>query len=433
MNSQPAPTLKPYPSYKQTGIPWLTSVPNHWSLQRLKKLVRIKTGGRDTIHKREDGNYPFFIRSQTVERIDTWSHDGKAVLTAGDGAVGEIFHYVNGKFDYHQRVYMFHDFTDIEGKFFFHYFKATLRHETSQGTAKSTVDSLRLPMLQNFPVVVPPSSEQAAIVRYLDHADDLINRYISAKERLIALLDEQRQAVIHEAVTRGLDTNTAFEPSTVPELGDVPAHWQIFQLGRLGNFSKGSGGTKDDEITEGLPCVRYGDIYTFHKCFVRQTRSFIARHRAHDYAPMKYGDVLFTGSGETIEDIGKSVVNLIDGEAYCGGDVILFRPRAKTHPEFLGYLLDSARAIHQKASMGRGITIMHIYSSQLKYLWLALPPFAEQVQIAAHIGKVTKEVDQAINGTQHQVNLMNEYRTRLIADVVTGQTDVRNATVELPN
>ena len=293
--------------------------------------------------------------------------------------------------------------------------------------------SLRPEHFKAIHTCVPPPKEQATIVRYLDDADELINRYISAKEQLIALLEEQRQAVIQQAVTRGLDTSTAFEPFSVPELGDVPDNWEIVQLGRLGDFSKGSGGTKDDEVTEGLPCVRYGDIYTSHKYFVRQTRSFIARHRAHDYAPMKYGDVLFTGSGETIEDIGKSVVNLIDGEAYCGGDVILFRPRDKTHPKFLGYLLDSARAIHQKSSMGRGITIMHVYSSQLKYLWLALPPFADQVQIAAYLGKITNEVDQAIHGTQRQINLMNEYRTRLIADVVTGQIDVRDATVELPD
>ncbi len=273
----------------------------------------------------------------------------------------------------------------------------------------------------------PPPDDQAAIVRYLDHADELINRYISAKERLIALLEEQRQAVIQQAVTQGLDEHAELKPSGVPQLGDIPSHWQAIQLGQLGTFSKGSGGTKDDESDEGLPCVRYGDIYTSHKYFVRETRSFIPPHRAHDYAPMQYGDVLFAGSGETIEDIGKSVVNLIDGKAYCGGDVIMFRPCAETHPKFLGFLLDSPSAAHQKSCMGRGITIMHVYSSQLKYLRLALPPLAEQAKIGEHLEEATRTTDDAISRAKHQIDLMNEYRTRLIADVVTGQLDVRNS------
>ncbi len=148
--------LHPYPAYKPSGVDWLGEVPQHWEVRRLKTLASIGTGGRDTINREEDGKYPFFVRSQTVERIETWSFDGEAVLTAGDGVgVGRVFHYANGKFDYHQRVYKFSDFKSIQGKFFFHYFRPNLRNEVRQGTAKSTVDSLRLPMLQNFPVLIP--------------------------------------------------------------------------------------------------------------------------------------------------------------------------------------------------------------------------------------------------------------------------------------
>ena len=281
-------------------------------------------------------------------------------------------------------------------------------------------------------VPVPPIEEQAAIVRHLDHADELISRYISAKERLIALLEEQRQAVIHRAVTRGLDPSVPLKPSGVSQLGDVPKHWWVIQLGRLGTFSKGGGGTKEDEVPEGLPCVRYGDIYTSHKYFVRQTRSFIARYRTPDYVPMKYGDILFTGSGETIDEIGKSVVNLIDGEAYCGGDVILLRLNEKTDPKFFGYLLDSPQTAKQKSCMGRGITIMHVYSSQLKYLWLALPPLEEQTKIGQHIETTARAINDAATRAQHQIDLMHEYRTRLIADVVTGQLDVRERACNIP-
>ncbi|MCY3944228.1 MAG: restriction endonuclease subunit S, partial [Gemmatimonadetes bacterium] len=149
-------TGQPYPVYKDSGVEWLGKVPEHWEVRRLRSVAAIGTGGRDTIDRQAGGPYPFFVRSQAVERINTWSFDGEAVLTAGDGVgVGKVFHYVNGRFDYHQRVYKFSDFSHILGRFFFHYFRCTLRNEVLRGTAKSTVDSLRLPMLQSFPVVLP--------------------------------------------------------------------------------------------------------------------------------------------------------------------------------------------------------------------------------------------------------------------------------------
>ena len=130
---------RPYPAFKDSGITWLGEMPAHWGLCRLKFLASIKTGGRDTENKVDDGKYPFFVRSQTVERIDTYSYDGEAVLTAGDGVgVAKVFHYENGKFDFHQRVYRFSNFRDILGKYFFHYVRNHLKHEVLKLSAKST-------------------------------------------------------------------------------------------------------------------------------------------------------------------------------------------------------------------------------------------------------------------------------------------------------
>ena len=202
--------LDPNVRLKPSGVEWLGDVPEHWEVRRLKTLVTTGTGGRDTINRKEDGLYPFFVRSQTVERIDTWSFDGEAVLTAGDGVgVGKVFHYVNGKFDYHQRVYKFSDFRHILGKFFFHYFRSTLRNEVSLGTAKSTVDSLRLPMLQNFPVALPLLSEERAIIEYVDEATAAIDAAIERTRRQIELLQEYRTRLIADVVTGKLDVREA--------------------------------------------------------------------------------------------------------------------------------------------------------------------------------------------------------------------------------
>ena len=132
----------------------------------------------------------------------------------------------------------------------------------------------------------------------------------------------------------------AYKPSGTEWLGDVPAHWEVAQLGRIGIFSKGSGGTKDDEVPEGIPCVRYGDLYTTHKSFICHTRSYVSPVKASTYTPIIKGDVLFPTSGETIEEIGKSAVNLMDAQVVCGGDLIIFRPTVPIDPRFAGYALD---------------------------------------------------------------------------------------------
>ncbi len=215
--------LDPNVRLKPSGVKWLADVPEHWEVRRLKSLAAIGTGGRDTINRKEDGLYPFFVRSQTVERIDTWSFNGEAVLTAGDGVgVGKVFHYANGRFDYHQRVYKFSDFRHILGKFFFHYFGSTLRNEVLQGTAKSTVDSLRLPMLQNFPVAIPSQSEQRAIIEYVEKVTADISAAIARTRRQIELVQEYRTRLIADVVTGKLDVREAAAQLPDEAEDDVP-------------------------------------------------------------------------------------------------------------------------------------------------------------------------------------------------------------------
>ena len=224
-------------------------------------------------------------------------------------------------------------------------------------------------------------------------------------------------------VINGLRSYSAYKPSGVPWLGDVPEHWDVVQLGRIGVFSKGSGGTKDDEVLDGIPCIRYGDLYTTHKYFISQTRSYISPAKAGAYTPIKRGDVLFPTSGETIEEIGKSAVNLMHTQVFCGGDLIIFRPTVPMEPKFAGYALDCAAAQTQKSLMGRGITIMHIYSGQLKYLWLPLPTLAEQTAIVRFLDHAEEQIQRYIVGKERLIALLEEERQALVHQAVTRGLD----------
>lgn len=190
---------------KDHGIEWASQVPNHWKKIKLRYLADITTGNKDTENKVSDGKYPFFVRSQTIERIDTFSYNGEAILTAGDGAVCKIWHYINGKFDFHQRVYKVFNFKSVLGKFLYYFMMANFIHEVLKLSAKTTVDSLRRPMFLDFPVMVPPLKEQQQIVQYIESETSRIDQEIAATQKEIELLGEYRQALIAEAVTGKID------------------------------------------------------------------------------------------------------------------------------------------------------------------------------------------------------------------------------------
>lgn len=156
--------------YKQSD---LGEIPEDWKVGLIGELLSITTGGRNTQDKVSDGTYPFYVRSQNVERIDTFSFDGEGVLTAGDGVgTGKIFHYVNGKFDFHQRVYLMHNFSDdLSARYFFIFFSEYFYARIMSMTAKSSVDSVRREMIAGMPIFLPEPEEQEAIASVLFDMD----------------------------------------------------------------------------------------------------------------------------------------------------------------------------------------------------------------------------------------------------------------------
>ena len=215
----------------------------------------------------------------------------------------------------------------------------------------------------------------------------------------------------------------AYKDSGVEWLGDVPEHWEVRTLAQFGKLSKGCGGNKDDEVAEGVPCVRYGDLYTTHDHCIRKSRSFVSKGNAAEYTTIRFGDVLFAGSGETIDEIGKSAVNLMQTEACCGGDVIVFRPSRQVDARYLGYATDCRPAVVQKATMGRGITVMHIYGTQLKRLTLPLPPLPEQTAIVRYLDHADRRIRRYIRAKQKLITLMEEQKQALIHRAVTRGLD----------
>ena len=194
--------INPDAPLRDSGIDWIGQIPAHWEIKKMRFLCKMETGTRDTINKVDDGEYPFYVRSPKIERINTYSFDGEAVLMAGDGVgAGKVIHYANGKFDYHQRVYNFHDYKEVKTLFAYYYLLSNFRYKIEEGGAKNTVDSVRLPWLKDFPICIPPRSEQNEILYYIEQETAKVDHALQQAERQIELLQELRQSVITEAVT----------------------------------------------------------------------------------------------------------------------------------------------------------------------------------------------------------------------------------------
>jgi type I restriction enzyme S subunit len=193
--------------------------------------------------------------------------------------------------------------------------------------------------------------------------------------------------------------------------------WEEKRLGELGPFLKGSGVKKDEDRSGDLPCIRYGEIYTHHNDYVRSFNSWISRAVAATATPLRRGDVLFAGSGETKEEIGKCVAFVDDVEAYAGGDLVIMRPSGASSL-FLGYLLNSPAVASQKASRGQGDAIVHISASALASINLSLPCLDEQDAIAT----VLSDMDAELAALEARRDKTRALKQGMMQELLTGRT-----------
>jgi len=407
---------KKYEKYKNSGVEWIGEIPEHWEVRRLRFLASIKTGGKDTINQQSEGKYPFFVRSQKIERINSYSYEGEAVLTAGDGAgVGKVFHYVNEKFDYHQRVYKFSDFKKIIGKFFFYYIENNFYKEILKFSAKSTVDSLRMPMIQNFIFSLPSINEQQKITSYLDKKSEEIDLFIKNKEELINSLEEEKKATITNAVTKGLDSNVRLKYSGADWLGNIPEHWETRRLKYLFKIRKRiSGELGRDVLSITQRGVKIKDITSG------------AGQLSMDYR--KY----------QIVEVGDFAMNHMD---LLTGYVDISKYNGVTSPDYRVFSLTDKNSIDTYFlylfqlcyfnkvffAFGQGSSELGRWrfpADQFNVFLLPYPSKKEQLAIVAYLDEETNKIDDLKAKYRQEIDLIKEYKERLIYDVVTGKMSV---------
>ncbi|MBX0328396.1 restriction endonuclease subunit S [Oscillochloris sp. ZM17-4] len=259
----------------------------------------------------------------------------------------------------------------------------------------STVGHAKVDDIRYLQIPLPPTlAEQRAIAEALGDADALIE----SLEQLIAKKRAVKQGAMQELLR--------------PKAG-----WVAAKLGSLGAFLKGSGVKKDDTQSGDIPCIRYGEIYTKHSDYIKTFYSWISPAVAATARRLKVGDVLFAGSGETKEEIGKCVAFVDDVIAYAGGDIVILRPE-KACALFLGYYLNTATINRQKASRGQGDAVVHIGSAALANIDLTLPPSVdEQTAIAA----VLSDMDAEIAELEAKLVKARQVKQGMMQELLTGR------------
>jgi type I restriction enzyme S subunit len=439
--------LKPYPEYKESGTPWLGQVPGHWDVSPLAGLARLKS----VVNQSERQLLSVYLQRGVVrfadvdeKRTNATSEDlsnyqavdpGDFVLNNQQAWRGSV-----GVSDYSGIVSPAYLVLALSKRYSPRYANLLFRDQSmvsqylvcSKGVG-TIQRNLYWPHLKRVGVVVPPPDEQAVIVRFLDWANGRLERAIRAKRKVIALLNEQKQAIIHRAVTRGLDPSVPLKPSGIPWLGDIPKHWELWRISRFARVGNGStpsranaaywhGGT--------YPWLNSSQVNRGHIDGANQFVTQLALHECH-LPKVPAGSVLvaITGQGRTR---GMSAVLSI--EATINQHIAFITPRMPVaSPEFIHLALTAAYLQLRAASDDSGSTKGAITCEELKRFKVPIPPRAEQDGLLRRIQAETRELDTAAFRLEREIELLREYRTRLVADVVTGKLDVREAVVRLPD
>ena len=449
--------LKSYLEYKESKLPWLKQVPRHWKALPVKQEFDIQLGKmlQNAPQSSADSFVPY-LKSQHVQWAGVKTGDlprmwasrrevaqfgvkpgDLLVCEGGEGGRCAVLKSICPEAIIQNALHRARPRGDGDNYFLAYamaaiasvgWFEAINNKATIAHFTRDKFGSLGIPL--------PPPSEQAAIVRFLDWANGRLERAMRAKRKVIALLNEQKQAIIHRAVTRGLDPSAPLKPSGIPWLGDIPRHWDVRPLKAVCEIQSGMTLGKDyaGKTTYEYPYLRVANVQAGHANLAVVKTMRVTRPEALR-CMLQRGDVLMTEGGDP-DKLGRGCV--WDSQvAPClhQNHVFAVRPnQSKLEPHFLSALMGTsyARAYFQSTAK-QTTNLASTNKTKIGQFEVLLPKVHEQQIILTAVGEETRPVNTAISRLNREIELLREYRTRLVADVVTGKLDVREAAARLPD
>ena len=437
--------LKPYPAYKNSGLPWLGEIPTHWSVQRAKTVfgcidVRSENGGEELLTvSSERGIVP--RRSASVTMFKAASYQGHKLCWPGDLVINSLWAWARGLgvSRYHgivstaYSVYRLRDGNDFEPDFIHELLRSVPFHwelfVRSKGVWISRLQ-LNNSAFLDAPLVKPPKDEQLAIVRFLRYEDVRIKRLIRAKQKLITLLEEEKQVIIYTAVTRGIDPSVQLKKSGVHWLAEVPEHWEVKPLKYL--VPQVTVGIVVQParlyVDSGIPCLRSlnissGSIKDEDVVFISK-ESNVQNRKSQIFA----GDIVVVRTGQA----GVAAIVTPDFDGSNCIDLLIIRKSKNLLSEYILTFLNSWPARTDVKFRSVGAIQAHYNTGTLANLVVPVPPLTEQRMILDDLAARLTPIAQSTRIAQREIEFLRELRARLIADVVTGKLDVREVASGLP-
>src|SRR3990172_1726630 len=438
--------LKPYLEYKDSGVPWLEKIPAHWDRVPMRAITKLRNKrGRPDLPLLSVYREYGVIRKDS--RDDNYNRDGEDLSTY---KVVEPGYLVLNKMKTWQGSLGVSSYQGIvspayivcsllenlNGKYVHYLLRSrdyiTAYNQISYGVRVGQWD-MRYDDLKQLPFYIPTRKEQDVIVAFLEMRLFQISRFIRNKRRLIELLREQKQAIINQAVTHGIDPNVRLKPSGVEWLGDIPEHWEVRRLRTIASV-KPSGVDKNSiENEQPVLLCNYVDVYKNE--VITNKIDFMKATATQDEIrafELEAGDVVITKDSESWDDIAVPafVPETLPG-VVCAYHLAIVRPNTKLiDGEFLLMAFSSDPVADQFRVSANGVTRYGLAQGAIKSAFFPFPPKEEQRKIIEFISEKSSEIHAAISRAERDIELMREYRTRLIADVVTGKVDVGDVPVE---
>lgn len=426
--------LKRYPEMKDSAVPWLGAVPAHWPLQRLKVLVR-------EISEKGFPEKPLLAATQSMGVVRKDRFPGRTVMAQGDLGLLKLVKvgdFVVSLRSFEGGIETAHDEGIISPAYTVLravcaddrlYLARLFKSEPFLGAIRLAVTGIRegqnvdYGRLRDERVCLPPAGERAAIATFLDHADGRIRRSIAAKQKMLRLLEEQKAATLQQAVTRGLNPHAPMKPSGTKWLGDVPAHWPVVPLRRLYRA-----------------VFRTDVIGDEPKMSLSRSRGFIRSEDLATRAALSASNVAMSVCvpGDLVMNKYQAQAGLFGSAKQRGlitANYTVFRPLRELNTDYFRLLLASRtyNDIFSVASRGVGDGMTPLYNSAFYATNVPEPPLEEQSAIVRFVERQVAAIDHTISTAKREIELLQEHRTRLVADVVTGKLDVREAAARLPD
>lgn len=404
-----------YEKYKDCAVEWIGEIPENWTLKKLKFLSDITTGNRDTVDAVEGGKYPFFVRSENIESIDTYSFDGVGIFTAGDGDIGKIVHFFMGKCDFHQRVYCIYNIRMNE-RYLYYFFSEHFKIPAELSNSKSTVNSIRLPVLKNFVIPIPNDFEQENIARYLDYKTSKIDLIIKFLEEQKEKLELYKRELIAEVVTKGLDKNIPTKDSGVDWIGQVPEHWGIERIKWNFEIVKRQDGREERPV---LSITQQGiKIKDIDKNDGQMAESY------EKYQLVEVGDYAMNSM-----DLLTGWIDCSKYEGVTSPDYRVFRLKntSNHNREYFNYLFQMCYTRRIFYRLGQGVSNLGRWRLQREpflNIEIPIPPKEEQEEISAYLFQKESEIKKLKDKIQLQIEKLRDYRKIVIHDAVTGKINV---------